>query len=209
MITDNTSARFDVEVTYRDGRDPQQHTNVSAQVADDLEFAFNTDPGVSQVSVIPRNADAAPHGDPDDEAIRLTADVVLFGDFPGGRHVLLIERAWPPFKGRRALPGGHVGRAEETEAAAARELAEETGISVGSLTYVGAYGAPGRDPRGRYVTFAYAARMPHRIEPTAGDDADRAEWVPLDRVLTGAAPLAFDHARIIRDALSVARFFHS
>lgn len=80
-------------------------------------------------------------------------------------------------------------------------MTEETGISVGALVPVGAYGAVGRDPRGRYVTFAYAGRMAHRVEPTAGDDAARAEWVRLDRVVNGDVPLAFDHLEIVRDAL--------
>jgi 8-oxo-dGTP diphosphatase len=137
------------------------------------------------------------------ETIRLTADVVLFGEFDGAVHVLLIERGWDPFKGRWALPGGHVDLGEDTEDAAHRELAEETGIRVGSLTFVSAYGTVGRDPRGRYVTFAYAGRMPHRLEPAAGDDAVRAEWVRLDRIVSGEVPLAFDHLEIVRDALRV------
>ena len=135
------------------------------------------------------------------EAIRLTADVVLFGEFDGALWVLLIERGWDPFKGRWALPGGHVDLGEGTDDAAYRELTEETGISVGALVPVGAYGDVGRDPRGRYVTFAYAGRMAHRLEPTAGDDAARAEWVRLDRVFSGEILLAFDHLEIVRDAL--------
>lgn len=213
MIIDNPHARFNVSIYYRDGRNPQVHTNVSGETADALEYAFNTDSGVSQVTVTqiePADAsESATHGDPNDEVIKLTADVVLFGDFHDGRYVLLIERGWDPFKGCLALPGGHVDRDEETEHAAARELAEETGLTVGSLAYVGAYATPKRDPRGRYVTFAYAGRMPHRTEPTASDDATRAAWIPLDDVLTGSVRVGFDHAQIIRDALSVAPFYHS
>lgn len=211
IITANAAgARFDVSVYYRDGRNPQHHTDVSAQTADSLEFAFNTDSGVSQVTVTQRETDADPHAISEhDEVIKLTADVALFGDFNSGRYVLLIERGWPPFKGSYALPGGHVDRGETTEAAAHRELTEETGLRVGSLTYSGAYAAPGRDPRGRYVTFAYAGRMWQRLEPAAGDDATRAEWVSLDDVLTGAVPVAFDHAQIIREALTVTPFYHS
>ncbi len=137
------------------------------------------------------------------ETVRLTADVVLFGEFDGAVHVLLIERGWEPFKGRWALPGGHVDVGEETADAAYRELTEETGISVGALLPVGAYDAVGRDPRGRYVTIAYAGRMGHRVEPTAGDDAAKAEWVRLDRIMSGEYLLAFDHAEILRDALKV------
>jgi 8-oxo-dGTP diphosphatase len=141
------------------------------------------------------------------QTVRLTADVVLFGDFEGDLWVLLIERGWDPFKGCWALPGGHCdptpdGVGEDTEDTAHRELTEETGIRVGHLAYVGAYATPGRDPRGRYVTFAYVGRMPHRFEPTAGDDAVRAEWVRVDDVLN-MGRLAFDHEQIIRDAMRV------
>ena len=136
------------------------------------------------------------------EQIRLTADVVLFGEFEGDVWVLLIERGWAPFKGSRALPGGHVDPDEATEDAAYRELTEETGLRIGpQLKLAGVYAAPGRDPRGRYVTFAYAGRMGRRVEPVAGDDAVRAEWVRLNDALNGE--LAFDHAQIIRDALAV------
>ena len=147
-------------------------------------------------------ADATP------EEIRLTADVVLFGDFDEGKHVLLIKRGWEPFKGSWALPGGHVDAGEDAKDAAYRELAEETGLRIGpQFKLVGAYQTPGRDPRGRYVTFAYAGRMPHRIEPTAGDDAVRAEWVRVADALAG--PLAFDHKQIIEDALRVQPFYQN
>lgn len=138
------------------------------------------------------------------EQIRLTADVVLFGEFDGTAHVLLIERGRYPFEGCWALPGGHVDEGEDAEDAAYRELQEETGLRIGpQLRPVGAYQTPRRDPRGRYVTFAYSGRMGHRVEPTAGDDAAKAQWVRLDRVMSGDVPLAFDHAEILRDALKV------
>ncbi|MFG2668827.1 NUDIX domain-containing protein [Streptomyces sp. NPDC048387] len=133
--------------------------------------------------------------DTTDETIRYTADVVLFAD----RHVLLIERGWDPFKSRWALPGGHVDKGESSLDAAARELEEETGITVpaADLRQVGAFDAVGRDPRGRYVSVAYTATLPALVEPTAGDDATAARWWPL-----AALPdLAFDHAEIVAEAV--------
>nr|WP_024126101.1 NUDIX hydrolase [Streptomyces sp. FR1]AHE38719.1 Hypothetical protein pFRL2_44c [Streptomyces sp. FR1] len=129
-----------------------------------------------------------------DETIRYTADVVLLA----AGHVLLIERGWDPFKGRWALPGGHVDTEETSLDASVRELEEETGITVpaANLRQVGAFDAPGRDPRGRYVSVAYTATLPTPVRPTAGDDATAARWWPLNAL----PDLAFDHADILARA---------
>lgn len=134
--------------------------------------------------------------DTTDETIRYTADVVLFA----AGHVLLIKRGWDPFKGQWALPGGHVNGGEASRVAGSRELEEESGIPVpaAELRQVGAYDAPDRDPRGRYVTVAYTATLASPLPPTAGDDATAARWWPLDAL----PDLAFDHAEIVADALS-------
>ncbi len=134
------------------------------------------------------------------EIARLTADVVALAAHGGVPHVLLIRRGWDPYAGLWALPGGHVDPGETVTAAACRELTEETGLIIAAedLRPVGAYSAPGRDPRGRYVTFAFAALLPHMPTPTAGDDAAAARWLPVARALTDG--VAFDHAQIITDA---------
>ncbi|MEV2203711.1 NUDIX hydrolase [Streptomyces fradiae] len=126
------------------------------------------------------------------ETIRYTADIIVTRT---DGHVLLIERGWAPFEGQWALPGGHVDPGETSRAAAARELAEETGIYAApqELDLVGVFDAPGRDPRGRYVTFAYHLTVIRNTPIEAGDDATRAEWWPLDAL----PPLAFDHAEIL------------
>lgn len=127
-----------------------------------------------------------------------TADAVVFARANGARHVLLVRRGNEPFAGRWALPGGFVDEGERPEDAARRELAEETGFQfTGALELVGVYGDPGRDPRGWTVSAAYRA-MPDTLPDVAGgDDAVEARWFPLD----GLPPLAFDHARIVEDAV--------
>ncbi|WP_309049253.1 NUDIX hydrolase [Streptomyces sp.] len=126
------------------------------------------------------------------ETIRYTADVVLVDT---DSRVLLIERGWAPYQGHWALPGGHVDPGETSRAAAARELAEETGVHVTAddLRPLGVWDAPGRDPRGRYVTAAYLALVPAGTEAVAGTDARAARWWPL----ADLPALAFDHADII------------
>ena len=122
--------------------------------------------------------------------------------------VLLIERGIEPYAGMLALPGGLLAHDQEPiDAAARRELAEETGLSTlaSYLEQLGVYGDPGRDPRGRVISVAYLAIAPDLPEPTAGTDAAGAQWEPVDKVLTGELPIAFDHQRIITDGVERAR----
>ncbi|WP_042405629.1 NUDIX hydrolase [Streptacidiphilus carbonis] len=158
--------------------------------------------------------------------VAVTVDVVALTLRQDRLHVLLVQRAGPPFQGRWALPGGFVRAGEEgLDQAAARELAEETGVDTAALRRVhleqlGSYGAPARDPRMHIVSVAYLAFAPDLPDPQAGTDAAAAAWVPLDGTdptagphrggpsgRTGPAghPLAFDHAAILADALDRAR----
>mgnify|MGYP001254059252 CR=1 FL=1 len=128
---------------------------------------------------------------------RLATDCVVLD--AGGR-LLAVRRARPPFAGRLALPGGFVEPGETVEQACRRELAEETGVEVGALRLVGVYSEPGRDPRGPVVSIAYLAQV-ESCAPRAGDDAGFAAWIDRKE----AASLAFDHARIVADALALLR----
>ncbi|MBZ6135755.1 NUDIX domain-containing protein [Streptomyces olivaceus] len=131
------------------------------------------------------------------ETIRFTADTVVTTT---DGYVLLIERGWDPHKGQWALPGGHVDVGETSRQAAARELGEEAGVPAApeELTQLGVWDAPGRDPRGRYVTAAYHLTVISGTPIEAGDDAAAARWWPV----TALPPLAFDHAEIIAAALA-------
>lgn len=139
--------------------------------------------------------------------LQLTADVVILTLREGHPSLLLIERANEPFAGSFALPGGFVHVEESADDAALRELREETNIDGASLhlEQVHTYSEPDRDPRGRVVTVAYLAIAPGLPEPEGGSDARRAEWMPMDDVLAGKVPLAFDHGRIVADAVEFAR----
>ena len=109
-------------------------------------------------------------------------------------HLLLIERRHDPYQGYWALPGGFVDMDESLEAAAGREVEEETGISRISLIPLGTFGDPERDPRTRVISAVYMALVrAHRVKPVAGDDAKEVAWFPLRRL----PELAFDHDRIV------------
>lgn len=112
--------------------------------------------------------------------------------------IVLIKRDRPPFAGSYALPGGFVEVGETVEAAAVREAREETGLTIELLGLVGIYSNPSRDPRGHVVSAAFLALG--KGELMAGSDARSAQVFPLK----GLPPLAFDHDKIISDALSMA-----
>jgi 8-oxo-dGTP diphosphatase len=127
----------------------------------------------------------------------LTVDILLFFAGREGLEILLIKRAREPFKDHWALPGGFVDENESLEAAAARELLEETGLRRAKFKQIGAFGDPGRDPRGHTVSIAFAAILKSRPKVTGSDDASEAAWHPLKRL----PKLAFDHKKIIRTGL--------
>ena len=119
-----------------------------------------------------------------------TDALILFGE-----GIVLIRRENPPYQGSYALPGGFVEAGETVEEAARREAEEETGLEIRLLKLVGVYSRPDRDPRGHVVSICYLAWG--RGELVAGSDARSAEVFGPEEL----PPLAFDHARIIRDGL--------
>ena len=105
----------------------------------------------------------------------LTVDCIIFGlDESSRLKVLLIQRANEPFKQHWALPGGFVDENETLEAAALRELKEETGVSDVFIEQLFTFGTPGRDPRGRVVTIAFYALI-NLGEHKIGADTDAAD----------------------------------
>lgn len=139
-------------------------------------------------------------------AFAVTVDVVILTMSDSRLHVLLVRRGVSPYEGMWAIPGGFKRPTESLNEAAKRELAAETGVdSAGLLTQFGAYGDPGRDPRMDVVTVAYLAVLREVGTIVPGTDAATAALIPVTDVLDGKIELAFDHARIVRDAVERVR----
>ena len=127
----------------------------------------------------------------------VTTDCVIFGYDGKELKVLLIERGIEPCRGCWAFPGGFLNMDEDALAGARRELKEETGLENAFIEQFHTFSEPGRDPRGRVITIAHYALVKIQ-EVEGGDDASQARWFPIGEV----PPLAFDHDRILRMAMS-------
>jgi len=131
--------------------------------------------------------------------IKVAADSVVFAYVSAQLSILLIQRKNDPFKGMWALPGGFVENDEDLEAAAIRELQEETGVVVKTMQQLKAYGKPGRDPRFRTVSVVFQVNInPDEQKVAAADDAAAAQWFDIKEL----PQLAFDHAEIIDYAIA-------
>jgi 8-oxo-dGTP diphosphatase len=130
----------------------------------------------------------------------VTVDLAAFALIEGALRVLLVRRKNPPFAGHWALPGGFLEIEEPIEAAARRELREETGLAVtGPVELIGVFGDPCRDPRGRTISLVHAAAVRDvSLEVAGADDAAEAAWCAVRE----ARHLAFDHDNILATALA-------
>jgi 8-oxo-dGTP diphosphatase len=139
----------------------------------------------------------------------VTVDMVVMTVVDAELKVLLVKRGTEPWKGRWALPGGFVrvgedeAAGEDVDAAAQRELHEETGLGEGDvfLEQLYTFGRTGRDPRGRVISVAYYALVPRDLLSLvrAGDDAADARWFSTSKL--PARRLAFDHDEILAKAI--------
>jgi 8-oxo-dGTP diphosphatase len=102
-----------------------------------------------------------------------------------GESVLLVRRGKPPNIGSWTLPGGAQEVGETAEAAARRELLEETGVTAGPLVFAAHVDNIRRDREGRvqfhYTILDFAGRW-ESGEPVAATDVSEAVWVPLGRL---------------------------
>jgi 8-oxo-dGTP diphosphatase len=125
-----------------------------------------------------------------------------------GDRVLLLRRGHPPRRGCLDIPGGFLEAGEHFEAAARRELREETGLAVGTARWLGFYWdryflkGYGHFPT---MNFYYVAAW-RRGEPEPADDAAGAEWVPIAGLERRRSRFAWTHMTdVLRDLRRHAR----
>lgn len=126
-----------------------------------------------------------------------TVDIILRK--PGDEREILLEvRGRDPFKGKYALPGGHVDYGETVECAILRELKEECGVRARLVAIFGVYSDPKRDPRGQRISTVFLGDY-QGGKVRGADDAESASWMALEDILRKKSRIAFDHQLILRD----------
>lgn len=112
-----------------------------------------------------------------------------------GDDVLLLRRAHAPRVGFLDVPGGFMEEGESIEAAARRELREETGLSLGRVEPLSfhwdEYWLRGF---GRFPTMNwYFVGEWRRGEPVGSDDAASAAWVPAAKLASLRRRFSWKH----------------
>lgn len=146
----------------------------------------------------------------------VTVDMLIFAiNKEQQLELLLIRRGGHPHKGKWAIPGGFVEIDESLDAAAARELKEETNLEGIYLEQLYTFGEVNRDKRTRVISVAYIALVPGgNLQFAAGDDAaDACSFVVKQKsgrftlyskereLALTEEDLAFDHKDIIHKGL--------
>lgn len=132
-----------------------------------------------------------------DEEMRfpiLTVDGIIFQMIDGGLHVLLIQRAFEPFLGKWALPGGYNPAGETTTQALERVLVSKTGIMTSQLGYMEqlcTIDTVARDPRGHAISVVYVG-LGRNLAP-GGEGAQNPQFFPINKL----PELAYDHDQLI------------
>ena len=98
--------------------------------------------------------------------------------------LLVAHRAKEPAKGTLDLPGGFIDSFETAEEGVAREVKEETGLSVASCEYL--FSLPNKYIYSGFeehtLDLFFACKVADDTLPCANDDVEQLTWLPLDEV---------------------------
>lgn len=128
--------------------------------------------------------------------MKLTVDAVVFSYINKELNVLLIKRAFEPYLGMLALPGGFINENESADDAVKRKLKEETNVDLDYLEQLYTFSEPNRDPRERIITISYFALInPVKHSLITNIHAKEVSWYPVNDIKF--TPMAFDHMKIV------------
>ncbi len=145
-------------------------------------------------------------GIPELTTCAVAVDVALVTVVDDTFRMLVVEPEAAGYEGTWSLPGGRVLDDENLDDAARRILHDAAGVAAPAhLEQLRTYGEPNRDARARVVSVAYLAFTPAPALPDT-PRGHRAEYVDVASLIDGAlGELAFDHGRVIPDAVERAR----
>lgn len=117
------------------------------------------------------------------DCVILPGSAVIISNSEG--HILMQQRRYP--YGRWSLPGGLMELGESAEETARREIAEETGLTLGPLKLLGVYSGQGylceaaNGDQWYVVTITYTADSFNGIPCVNDDESLTFEWIdPLN-----------------------------
>lgn len=134
-------------------------------------------------------------------------ELVLLAVNAGSLQVLLSHRKEAPFKGKWGLPGGvlRIDLDASLEDGAQRVATERLSRKLPNLGQVAAVGGAKRDPRAPWaMSVVYRSLVPLDIETMPGKRVQALEWRNVETVMA-ADDLAFDHARLVAQAVETTR----
>ena len=112
--------------------------------------------------------------------------------------ILLIKRRTLPFKDYWALPGGRVDPGETVEQTIVREVKEETGLDIAIVRKIGEYHEQGVQDGLEYDYYP-ACFLVKTLSGEIKKQESEIEEIKLFSLDQVPAPLAFEHAQMIKD----------
>ena len=113
-----------------------------------------------------------------------TVAVILREQGAGGKEMLVVRRAKEPAKGTLDLPGGFCDQWETGEEGVAREVMEETGLTVTATEFL--FSLPNQYLYSGFlvhtVDLFFLCRVSNEGDCRAMDDAAEARWIPLSEI---------------------------
>lgn len=131
------------------------------------------------------------------DKFNIAVDCIIFGFDSEGLKLLLLKRSFEPAKGKWSLMGGFLKSEESLDDAAARVLANLTGLNGVYLEQLAAFGDVNRDPGDRVISAVYFALINIDDSDRALVEKHNAHWV----LFKEAPELIFDHNAMVNRSL--------